>query len=247
MAPPPYEEAVGLRQPEESVRDKSTPPQEDCHTFEQDVTPVREVSFPSVSPIPCLMAHPQHTPPSHSKTPPLAEEKGVEAGRCDAPQPPQVNLSPNEPEIPPKPTVPAKIESVNAFSAFSGSSSPFASYSNTSGASPFAPSGLITRTAPAWKRDDDSGSDVFGRANVVDALAPSPNGTATQATTRFSILPTSKDSVGDSSEAQSFIKSSTCKCRGGDSVTVCAQVMHRFDRRRRGNRRGGAQGCETLH
>ena len=57
VAPPPYEQITGLRQPEfEPVQDKSTPPQVDSHTIEQDDTPIREVGLPSGNRHSCLIA-----------------------------------------------------------------------------------------------------------------------------------------------------------------------------------------------
>lgn len=56
VAPPPYEQITGLRQPEfEPVQDKSTPPQVDSHAIEQDDTPVREVELPSSNRNSCLI------------------------------------------------------------------------------------------------------------------------------------------------------------------------------------------------
>ena len=49
VAPPPYEQAVGLPQPEEPVQDESTPPQGDYHAIEQDATPVRRVGLLSIN------------------------------------------------------------------------------------------------------------------------------------------------------------------------------------------------------
>ncbi|KAF8448857.1 hypothetical protein L210DRAFT_3627524 [Boletus edulis BED1] len=166
-------------QPQEPVQDKSTP-----HA-KQNLTPLREIS-------------------------PQPEEKGAEAGLCATPQPPQVNLSPNKSETlpassiaPSTPPAPAKFASANAFSAFSGSSSPFASYSST-GASPFAISGQIVRTAPAWRRDDENELDVFGRAGPANALAPSPNDAAAPATTQSPILSQSKSTPAVPRETKSF-------------------------------------------
>lgn len=49
VAPPPYEQVVALQQSEEPVQDKSTPPQQDAHSIEQDTTPIRVVEFTSLS------------------------------------------------------------------------------------------------------------------------------------------------------------------------------------------------------
>ncbi|KAG6381755.1 hypothetical protein JVT61DRAFT_360 [Boletus reticuloceps] len=170
------------------------PPPYDCHTIEQNLTPVRE-----------------RTPSVHHETAPQPEQKGAEAGLYATPQPPQVNLSPNESETlpassiaPSTPPAPAKFASANAFSAFSGSSSPFASYSSTSGASPFAISGQIVRTAPAWRRDNENELDVFGRASPANALAPSTNDAAAPATTQSPILSQSKSTPAVPRETKSF-------------------------------------------
>ncbi|KAI9464662.1 hypothetical protein HD554DRAFT_1244014 [Boletus coccyginus] len=208
VAPPPYEQITGLRQPEfEPVQDKSTPPQVDSHAIEQDDTPVRE--------------------PTPSATSSQPEEKGVEAARCSTPQPPQVNLSPNEPDTPParpttppKPTVPAKIDPVNAFSAFSGSSSPFSSYSNASGVSPFTPPGRVVKTAPAWRRGNESESGAFGRASSANALALSPNDAVASTMTKSPAPSQSKSVLG---EMKSLVKSSNC-LTGEEDETVEAEL-----------------------
>lgn len=122
---------------------------------------------------------------------------------------------------PPKRTVP-----VNAFSAFSGSSSPFASYSNASGASPFALSGQTVRIAPAWRRDNESESDVFGRASSANALAPSPNDAVALVT---SAHPASKTALGASKGARSLTKSSTCKLSLGTVTTRQYVLKQRLD------------------
>ncbi|KAN0088203.1 hypothetical protein V8E55_005260 [Tylopilus felleus] len=207
VAPPPYEQVVALQQSEEPVQDKSTPPQQDAHSIEQDTTPIR---------VP--------TPPAQSPQP---EEKEQEARRCASPHPPQVNLSPNEPEIPParpvtppRPAVPAKFESLNAFSAFSGSSSPFSSYSNASGTSPFALSGQTAKAAPAWRRVNESGSDMFSRVSSVNALAPSPNDTATSTKTALS---QSKTAFSVPKETPSLAKPPTC-LTGEEDETIEAEL-----------------------
>lgn len=56
VAPPPYEEVVGIRQMEKPVQVHSTPFQLDPLGIEQDVTPVREVEFPPIHTNLCLIA-----------------------------------------------------------------------------------------------------------------------------------------------------------------------------------------------
>ncbi|KAG9313157.1 hypothetical protein JVU11DRAFT_6607 [Chiua virens] len=186
VAPPPYEVAVGLRQPREPLLDKAVI---SILTHDQAVTPVREP-----------------TPPSHTVPSSQPEAKGVETGRCPTPQPPQAGVSPNEPAIPPpcpitppKPAPPAKSGSANAFSAFSGSNSPFSSYSNASGASPFAASSKPVKAAPVWRcnSNNDGESDLFGQASPANALAPSPNDVLSSVRTE------SKSSLGAFSETPS--------------------------------------------
>ncbi|KAF8555682.1 hypothetical protein OG21DRAFT_1602762 [Imleria badia] len=204
VAPPPYEQVVGLRQPEELVQDKSTPPQVDAYIIEQDVTPARET-----------------TPPAQPEPLPQPEDKGVEAHRCPTPQLPQVNTSPNAPEIPPAPpmTPPKPTVPVNAFSAFSGSSSPFASYSNASGASPFALSGQTVRTAPAWRHANESESDAFGRASSANALASPNDAVASVNTLRYQ----SKTPLAVPKETHTLAKSST-HLTGEEDETVEAEL-----------------------
>ena len=49
VAPPPYEHATVLRQPEEPVQDNAIPSQENPLSVEQAVTPDREVRLPSMN------------------------------------------------------------------------------------------------------------------------------------------------------------------------------------------------------
>ncbi|KAH0836798.1 hypothetical protein J3R83DRAFT_8563 [Lanmaoa asiatica] len=216
VAPPPYEQAASLPQQEEPVRDNNAPLQGNPHIIEQGISTIREVGLPSINRNSCLIVTLQPTPPARLETSSQPEEKGVDAGRCTTPQPPQISLSPNEPGTPLarpitplKPAPPAKIEPVNAFSVFSGSSSPFASYSNASGASPFTLSGQIVKTTPAWRRDNESESDVFARASSANALAPSLNDAVSSATTKSLALSQSKRALGVSGEMHSLAKSSS--------------------------------------
>lgn len=214
VAPPPYEQAPSLRQPEEPVQDNSTPSKGDPHSIEQDISPVQEVRLPSMNRNSCPIDVLQPSLPVHPETSSRPEEKGEEAERCSTPQPPQVIISPNEPETPParpitppKPAAPTKIEPVKAFSAFSSSSTPFGLCSNASGVSPFALSGQTVKTTPAWRRNNESESDVFGRASSANALAPSPDDAVSSMTTKSQ----SKSALGVPGETQSLAKSSSRK------------------------------------
>ncbi|KAG8221083.1 hypothetical protein J3R82DRAFT_2600 [Butyriboletus roseoflavus] len=184
VAPPPYEQAARLRQPEELVQDSSILSQGDPHSIEQDISPVR-----------------QPTPPAHPESSPQPEEKGAEAGRCSTPQPPQVNLSPNEPETsparpitPPKPAAPAKIEPSQALFRILWFQLTIR---------------FIMKTTPAWRRDNQTESDVFGQASSANALAPSLNDAVPSATTKSPALSQKKGSLGVPGETQSIVKSSS--------------------------------------
>ncbi|KAF8834937.1 hypothetical protein BDN67DRAFT_984967 [Paxillus ammoniavirescens] len=213
VAPPTYEEAVALPQPNELVQDSSAP-QED-NSSQRDTTPIRE-----------------NTPPIDI-TPSLhAERQVAEEEPCSTPQSSQPNPLPNGPEalperatIPsPEPTAAITPRPANPFSSFASSSSPFASYSSSTGASPFGLAGQTVKSTPAWRCGKENTGDVSAETTPANALAPSPNNALSPATPEPSSAPVqNKNAIEAGSRTQAPTQSSSF-VTGEEDETVVAEL-----------------------
>ncbi|KIJ21024.1 hypothetical protein PAXINDRAFT_6801 [Paxillus involutus ATCC 200175] len=213
VAPPTYEEAVALPQPNELVQDSSAP-QED-NSSQRDTTPIRENT-----------PHIDITPSLH------AERKVAEEEPCSTPHSLQPNPLPNGPEalperakIPsPKPAAAITPRPANPFSSFASSSSPFASYSSATGASPFGLAGKTVKSTPAWRCGKENAGDVSAETTPANALAPSPNNALSPATTEPSSTPVqNKNAIEAGSRTQALTQASSF-VTGEEDETVVADL-----------------------
>ncbi|KIK83440.1 hypothetical protein PAXRUDRAFT_703745 [Paxillus rubicundulus Ve08.2h10] len=202
VAPPTYEEAVALPQPNEPVQDSSA--LQDDNSSHRNTTPIRE-----------------NTPPLHAEQQ-VAEEEPRPTSQCS-------QLSPEalpERARTPSPNPAAAITSLpaNPFSTFASSSSPFASYSSATGVSPFALAGQTVKSTPAWRRVKEDAGDAPTETSPANALAPSPNNALSPVTTESSPASVQNKNAIEAGNRTQALGQSSSFVTGEEDETVVAEL-----------------------